>query len=49
MGYIQDIFNFQSSNYTSAESLAKDISRLAEERYENLKPLLSQAHGNGTL
>ena len=45
MGFIQDLFNFKTSDYDSVESLAKAITRLTDERYEMLKPLLSQRTG----
>lgn len=50
MGFVQDLFNFNTSDYGTVESLAKDIPRLAVERYELLKPLLAQPHlVNGTV
>ena len=40
MGFIKDLFSFEKADYSSLESLSTDIPRLAEERYEHLKPLL---------
>jgi hypothetical protein len=48
MGFIKDLFNFQTADYSSPESLASDIFQLAEKRYDNLRPLLSNLNTNDT-
>ena len=40
MGFIRDLFSFEKADYSSLDSLSLDISKLAKNRYENLKPLL---------
>ena len=44
LGYIKDLFDFDTSDYSSVESLCDSIVRLAKERGE----LLVKSHGNGT-
>ena len=48
MGFTKDLFSFQVADYSSVESLSSDISKLAEKRCENLRPLLTHSNTNGT-
>ena len=49
MGFVKDLFNFQTADYTSLDSLSTDLSKLAEKRYENIIPLLTHSKTNGTI
>ena len=48
MGFIKDLFSFQTADYSSLESLSSDIFQLAEKRYDNLRPMLSHVNTNNT-
>ena len=48
MGFVKDLFSFETADYTSLDSLSSDLSRLAEKRYEKLRPVLTHSNTNGT-